>query len=116
MDILQITRYGNTIHDYVISIAISFAGLIIAKYIFHILRNSVSETFVRSQSFLKKEDFIRVSTLFIYLIPILGLDIAQKRISFNKELATLVSISLLISGQIIFFLILIHVFEPMIEV
>ena len=116
MDFLQITRYGNTVQDYVISIIIFFASLIIAKYTYPILRNTVSETLVRAQSFLKREDLIRVSTLFTYLIPILGLAIAQKRLSFNEELATLVSISLLISGQIIFFLILIHIFEPVIEV
>jgi serine/threonine protein kinase len=116
MNFLEITRYGNTIEAYAISIAIFISSLFIARFVYHILRKTLCEWVHRLQTALDKQSLIRVAAFSSCLIPILAFAVAKNRLFFDEEIGFWLNISLAIAGQITFLLVLIYILEPIVEV
>ena len=115
MNYLQITQYGNTIQEWLISLATLVSSVIIARYGYHALRKTVFEWLNQTRIVLDKDTLTRACALTTYLIPMVGFALAHNRLLFDKELTNWLNIGLLIVGQITFLLILITVIELLVE-
>jgi serine/threonine protein kinase len=115
MDYLQIIKYGNTIYDWLISLAIFAASVIISHNVYRIVLQPVRDWLFSAQEVYDREDLARVAKLAIYLIPMAGFALAQNRLVFAEELRNWMNIGLVLVGQIIFLLIIIAISQPMVE-
>lgn len=116
MDFLYITKYGNTAEAYLISIAILVISLFVSRWAYTILRKTLCEWAFNIQNTFDKQSLYGLTNLCTWLIPIAAFYLAKGRLFFEKELSTWLNIAALVSGQIVFLLILANVLEPMAEV
>lgn len=116
MDFLEIIRYGNTVEDYLISAAIVVASLFVSRWMYAILRRTVCEWVFAVQDVFEKQNLYRLSNLTTYLIPIAAFYLAKNRLIFSEEVSGWLNIAVLISGQIVFLLIVSSILEPLAEV
>ncbi len=116
MNFLEITRYGNTVKDYTIAVAIVISGFCVARFAYTISRRTLCEWLDRLQNALDKKSLIRLFGFSSYLIPIGALVIAKNRLVFPEELGIWINIALVVAGQITFLLILVTILEPLVEV
>jgi len=116
MDFLYITKYGNTAEAYLISIAIFVASLFVSRWSYTMLRRTLCEWAFNIQNTFDKQSLYRLTNLCTLLIPIAAFYLAKRRLFFEKELSNWLNIAALVSGQIVFLLILANVLEPLAEV
>jgi serine/threonine protein kinase len=116
MDFLYITKYGNTAEAYLISIAIFVTSLFVSRWTYTILRGTLCEWAFNIQNTFDKQSLYRLTNLCTLLIPIAAFYLAKGRLFFENELSTWLNIAALVSGQIVFLLILANVLEPLAEV
>ncbi|MBT8406059.1 MAG: hypothetical protein KJP05_01260, partial [Deltaproteobacteria bacterium] len=116
MDFLEITRYGNTVEDYLISAAIVVASLFVSRWMYAILRRTVCEWVFAIQDVLEKQNLHRLSNLTTVLIPIAAFYVAKNRLTIGEEVSAWLNIAVVISGQIAFLLIVSSILEPLAEV
>jgi hypothetical protein len=116
MDFLEMSKYGNSAEDYLISVVILVVSVFASRWAYSILRKIVCEWVFGLQNALDKENLYRLANLGTYLIPVAGFFYAQNRLSFSEEVSTWLDLSPLLLGQIIFLLILANVLGPVAEV
>lgn len=116
MDFLFITKYGNTLEAYLISIGIFVASLFVWRWKYTILRRTFCEWVFNIQNLFDKQSLYRLTNLFTLLIPITAFYFAKRRLFFEKELSTWFNIAALVLGQIVFLLIFANILEPLAEV
>jgi len=116
MDFLYITKYGNTLEAYLISIAIFLVSVFVSRWIYAILRRTFCEWAFSTQNVLDKQNLYRLTNLFTLLIPIAAFYFAKMRLHFEKELSNWLLITTLVFGQMVFLLILATTLEPLAEV
>jgi len=116
MDFLYITKYGNTLEAYLVSIAIFLASVFVSRWIYTILRRTFCEWVFSIQNVFDKQNLYRLTNLFTLLIPAAAFYFAKMRLHFEKELSTWLHIATLVFGQMVFLLILATVLEPLAEV
>jgi len=116
MDFLYITKYGNTAEAYLISIAIFVTSLFVSRWTYTILRRTLCEWAFNIQNTFDKQSLYRLTNLCTLLIPIAAFYLAKGRLFFEKELSTWFNIAALVSGQMVFLLIVANVLEPLAEV
>jgi hypothetical protein len=116
MDFLEISKYGNSAEDYLISMVILVVSVFASRWAYSILRKTVCEWLFGLQNALDKESLYRLANLGSYLIAVGGFFYAQNRLSFSEEISTWLDITPLVLGQIIFLLILANVLGPVAEV
>ena len=115
MEFLETIRYGNTVEDYLISTAIVVASLFVSRWMYAILRRTVCEWVYAIQDIFGKQNLFSLSNLITYLIPIAAFYVAKNRLAFSEELSGWLNIAVLISGQILFLLIVRGILEPLAE-
>ncbi|UCG13759.1 MAG: hypothetical protein JSU72_04610 [Deltaproteobacteria bacterium] len=115
MSFLQMSLFENTVQDYIISLAIFVSSLFIAKYVYHILRQTVCEIIMKVQTTLTRPSINHVCALSTYLIPIGALLLAKNRLVFEYVPNVVLNNLILISGQIVFLLILTNIVTPLIK-
>ena len=116
MDFLHTTKYGNTAEAYLIAIAIFVVSLFVSRWSYTILRTTLCEWAFNLQNTFDKQSLHKLTNLFTLLIPIGAFYLAKRQLFLEKELSTWFNIATLVSGQIIFLLILANVIEPLAEV
>ncbi len=116
MDFLEISKYGNSAEDYLISMVILVVSVFASRWAYSILRKTVCEWVFGLQNALDKESLHRLANLGTYLIAVAGFFYAQNRLSFSEEVSTWLDVTPLVLGQIIFLLILANVLGPIGEV
>jgi len=116
MDFLYTTKYGNTAEAYLISIAIFVTSLFVWRWIYAILRRTFCEWAFNIQNTFDKRSLYKLTNLFTSLIPIVSFYFAKRRLLFDKELSTWLNIAPVVLGQIVFFLLLANILEPLTEV
>jgi hypothetical protein len=116
MDFLEISKYGNSADDYLISIVILVVSLFASRWAYSILGRTVCEWVFGLQNALDRESLYRLANLSTYLIAVAGFFFAQTRLSFSEEISTWLDVTPLVLGQIIFLLILANVLGPVAEV
>ena len=115
MDYLQLSQYGNTIQDWLISLAILVSSVIVAKYARQALRKIVYDGLFGAQNVLDEQSLTRICALTTYLIPMIGFALAHNRLLLDEETANWLNIGIVIAGQIIFLLVLITIIESIVE-
>jgi len=83
MDFLYITKYGNTLEAYLISIAIFLASVFVSRWIYAILRGTFCKWAFSIQNVLDKQNLYRLTNLFTLLIPIAAFYFAKMRLHFE---------------------------------
>ena len=116
MNFLEISKYGNSAEDYLISVVVLVVSVFASRWVYSILRKTVCEWVFELQNTLDKENLYRLSNLSTYLIAVAGFFYAQNRLSFSEEVSTWLDLTPLLLGQIIFLLILANILEPVAEV
>ena len=116
MDFLEVSKYGNSAEDYLISVVVLVVSVFASRWVYSILRNTVCEWVFELQNALDKESLHRLSNLSTYLIVVAGFFYAQNRLSFSEEISTWLDLAPLLLGQIIFLLILANILGPVAEV
>ena len=116
MDFLYITKYGNTAEQYLIAIAIFVTSLFVSRWIYTILRRTFCEWVFNIQNAFAKDSLYRLANLTTFLIPILAFYLAKRRLFFTKEISLYLNLTALVSGQILFLLILANLLEPVAEI
>ena len=116
MDFLEISKYGNSAEDYLISMVILVVSVFASRWAYSILRKTVCEWVFGLQNALDKESLYRLANLGTYLLVVAGFFYAQNRLSFSEEVSTWLDVTSLVLGQIIFLLILANVLGPVGEV
>ena len=116
MDFLEISKYGNSAEDYLISMVILVVSVFASRGAYSILRKTFCEWVFGLQNALDKESLYRLANLGTYLIAVAGFFYAQNRLSFSEEVSTWLDVTPLVLGQIIFLLILVNVLGPVGEV
>ena len=112
MDFLEISKYGNSAEDYLISMVILVVSVFASRGAYSILRKTFCERVFGLQNALDKESLYRLANLGTYLIAVAGFFYAQNRLSFSEEVSTWLDVTPLVLGQIIFLLILANVLGP----
>jgi hypothetical protein len=113
MNHLQAYLFGNTVEDWLISIAIFVSSLFIAKYACRVLRQAVSKWAPRAKIQIGEEPAIRACALITWAIPITGFVLGTSRLILNQHLSFWVPRIVLISSQIVFLLILVNIVPPL---
>ncbi|MCG6945167.1 MAG: hypothetical protein LJE87_07450, partial [Deltaproteobacteria bacterium] len=116
MKFLEISKYGNSAEDYLISVVILVVSVFASRWAYLILRKTLCEWVFGLQNVFDKENLYRFANLSTYLIPVAGFFYAQNRLSFSEEVSTWLDLTPLLLGQIIFLLILANVLGPVAEV
>ena len=116
MDFLEISKYGNSAEDYLISVVILVVSVFASRWAYSISRKTVCEWVFELQNALDKENLYRLSNLATYLIAVAGFFYAQNRLNFSEEVSTWLDLTPLLLGQIIFLLILANILGPVSEV
>ena len=116
MDFLEISKYGNSAEDYLISVVILVVSVFASRWAYLILRKTLCEWVFGLQNVLDEKNLYRLANLSTYLIPVAGFFYAQNRLSFSEEVSTWLDLTPLLLGQIIFLLILANVLGPVAEV
>ncbi len=116
MDFLEISKYGNSAEDYLISVVVLVVSVFASRWAYSILRKTVCEWVFELQNALDKENLYRLSNLATYLIAVAGFFYAQNRLNFSEEVSTWLDLTPLLLGQIIFLLILANILGPVAEV
>ena len=116
MNFLEISKYGNSAEDYLISAVILVVSVFASRWAYSILRKTVCEWVFELQNALDKENLYRLSNLGTSLIAVAGFFYAQSRLNFSDEVSTWLDLAPLLLGQIIFLLILKNILEPVAEV
>ena len=116
MDFLYTTKYGNSAEQYLIAIAILVTSLFVSRWVYTILRRTFCDWLFNIQNIFEKEALYRLTNLTSFLIPILGFYLAKRKLFFTKEISLYLNLASLVSGQIVFLLILANVLEPVAEV
>lgn len=116
MDFLEISKYGNSAEDYLISVVVLVVSVFASRWAYSILRKTFCEWVFEVQNALDKENLYRLSNLATYLIAVAGFFYAQNRLNFSEEVSTWLDLTPLLLGQIIFLLILANILGPVAEV
>ncbi len=116
MDFLKINIFGNTIHDYLISIAI-----LIAAIVFSVLANRFLKKYIHSWTRKTKTDLddLIVEHVFsplVYFIPIFGVAVAKNHLKLAESISFSLDKILLVLGLVLFFIILTRLIQGLIEV
>jgi hypothetical protein len=72
MDFLEISKYGNSAEDYLISVVILVVSVFASRWVYAILRKTVCEWVFGLQNAMDKENLYRLANLGTYLIPVVG--------------------------------------------
>ncbi len=110
---LQRHLFGNTIQDWIISLAIFTASVLMARYVHPVLLQAVFRITGRARMHLGENRVNRVCTLITWAVPIMGFTLARSRLVLDEELSLWISNGLLISGQILFLLIILDIFPAL---
>ncbi len=116
MDFLHLTKYGNTVEAYLVSIAIFVASFFGSRWVYGILRRTLCEWVCNLQNSFEKQNLYRLANLVTYLIPIAGFYLAKSRLSFTQEVSVWLNIAAVVAGQIVLLLFFANILEPVAEV
>lgn len=116
MKFFEIQILGNTIQDYLISVAVFILTVLLAAFANRFLKRRVLRWAEKSVTELDDLIVTRIFTPMTYLILIVGIALAKSYLDFAKKMSFWIDKALLILGLIVFFFIVIRFFQGLVEV
>lgn len=116
MSFLQVRFFGNTVRDYLISIIIIAATILLAILVKRFLKKQLHGWVQRTETELDELIVKRVFTPGVYILVVVGLALAKSYLNFPARVSLWLDNILLVLGLAVFFLMVIRFVQGLVEV